>query len=112
MLDNPSYSLIKNSQAQCPVVYSGCQKNVPVFKRFFLQPLMPRLHISEHYYGKRYKFVLGIFTRWLNSDFRYECQGNQGPLSAFWRPIGMSYKTVTKVVMSLVSGVSVQVSGK
>jgi hypothetical protein len=22
--------------------YSGCQKNVPVFKRFFLQPLMPQ----------------------------------------------------------------------
>jgi CspA family cold shock protein len=35
--------------------YSGCQKNVPVFKRFFLQPLMPHFRISEHYYGKRYK---------------------------------------------------------
>ncbi len=34
--------------------YSGCQKNVPVFKRFFLQPLMPHFRISEHYYGKRY----------------------------------------------------------
>ena len=22
-------------------VYSGCQKNVPLFKRFFLQPLIP-----------------------------------------------------------------------
>jgi hypothetical protein len=36
-------------------LYSGCQKNVPVFKRFFLQPLMPQFRISEHYYGKRYK---------------------------------------------------------
>ncbi len=36
-------------------VYSGCQKTVPVFKRFFLQPLMPLFHNSEHYYGKRYK---------------------------------------------------------
>ncbi len=35
--------------------YSGCQKNVPVFKRFFLQPLMPQFRHSEHYYGKRYK---------------------------------------------------------
>jgi hypothetical protein len=35
--------------------YSGCQKKVPVFKRFFLQPLMPHFRISEHYYGKRYK---------------------------------------------------------
>jgi hypothetical protein len=25
--------------------YSGCQKNVPVFKRFFLQPLMPHFRI-------------------------------------------------------------------
>ncbi len=36
-------------------LYSGCQKNVPVFKRFFLQPLMPHFLISELYYGKRYK---------------------------------------------------------
>jgi len=36
------------------VCYSGCQKNVPVFKRFFLQPLMPHFRHSEHYYGKRY----------------------------------------------------------
>jgi hypothetical protein len=36
-------------------VYSGCQKTVPVFKRFFLQPLMPQFRISELYYGKRYK---------------------------------------------------------
>jgi len=34
---------------------SGCQKNVPVFKRFFLQPHMPQFRISEHYYEKRYK---------------------------------------------------------
>ncbi len=46
----------------CPIlilrVYSGCQKNVPVFKRFFLQPLMPHFRISEHYYGKRYKMKI------------------------------------------------------
>ncbi len=34
--------------------YSGCEKNVPVFKRFFLQPLMPQFRISKHYYEKRY----------------------------------------------------------
>jgi len=34
--------------------YSGCQKNVPLLKRFFLQPLMPPFLIPEHYYGKRY----------------------------------------------------------
>ena len=26
-------------------MYSGCQKNVPKFERFFLQPLMPHIHI-------------------------------------------------------------------
>ena len=35
--------------------YSGCQKTVPVFKRFFLQPLMPQFRHLEHNYGKRYK---------------------------------------------------------
>ena len=35
--------------------YSTCQKNVPVFQRFFLQPLTPQCHISEHNYAKRYK---------------------------------------------------------
>ena len=38
------------------LICSGCQKNVPVFIRFFLQPLMPQFLHSEHYYGKRYKF--------------------------------------------------------
>jgi hypothetical protein len=33
--------------------YRGCQKNVAVFKRFFLQPLMPQFRHSEHSYGKR-----------------------------------------------------------
>jgi hypothetical protein len=37
------------------LLYSGCQKNVPLFKRFFLQPLMPPFLIPEYYYGKRYK---------------------------------------------------------
>jgi len=32
-------------------VFSGCQKNVPVFNRFFLQPLMPQFRILGHYYG-------------------------------------------------------------
>ncbi len=41
----------------CEAFYSGCQKNVPVFKRFFLQPFMPHFRILEHYYGKRYKIV-------------------------------------------------------
>jgi hypothetical protein len=36
-------------------IFSGCQKNEPVFKRFFLQPFMPQVHISVHYYGKRRK---------------------------------------------------------
>ena len=39
----------------CSRCYSGCQKNVPVFKRFFLQQLIPQFRNSEHYYGKRYK---------------------------------------------------------
>jgi len=35
-------------------IYSGCQKNVPLSKRFFLQPLMPQSFIPEHFYGKGY----------------------------------------------------------
>jgi len=38
--------------------YSGCQKTVPVLKRFFLQPLMPHFRNPEHYYGKRYKSAM------------------------------------------------------
>ena len=34
-------------------LYSGCQKNVSVFKRFFLQPLIPQFRVPEHDYGKR-----------------------------------------------------------
>jgi len=37
------------------VIYSGCQKNVPLPKRFFLQPLMPQSFIPEHFYDKGYK---------------------------------------------------------
>ena len=37
------------------ITYSGCQKNVTVSKRFFLQPLMPQFRNSEHFNGKRYK---------------------------------------------------------
>jgi len=51
--------------------YSGCQKNVPVFKRFFLQPLMPQFRHSEHYYGKRYKitgFILASFFNKFRSN--------------------------------------------
>ncbi len=41
-----------------PDAYSGCQKNVAVIKRFFLQPLIPQFRHSEHYYGKRYIVVV------------------------------------------------------
>jgi len=41
-------------------LYSDCQKNVAVFKRFFLQPLMPQFRNSEHYYEKRYKTRTGM----------------------------------------------------
>jgi hypothetical protein len=37
------------------ITYRGCQKNVPIFERFFLQPLMPRFLNSEQNYEKRYK---------------------------------------------------------
>jgi len=39
------------------MLYSGCQKNVPLPERFFLQPLMPQSFISEHLYGKGYKLL-------------------------------------------------------
>ena len=35
--------------------YSGCQKNVPLSKRFFLQPHIPQFHISKHIYEKWYR---------------------------------------------------------
>jgi len=38
------------------LLYSGCQKNVPFFERFFLQPLIPAFRISELIFEKRYKF--------------------------------------------------------
>mgnify|MGYP001822031228 CR=1 FL=1 len=52
------------------MAYSGCQKNVPFFEGFFLQPLIPSLYISELIFEKRYKsadrysaaiFVLNFF---------------------------------------------------
>jgi hypothetical protein len=49
-------------------IYSGCQKNVPVFERFFLQPLMPNFLISEHYYGKRYNLIIRSLHRTLNGQ--------------------------------------------
>jgi hypothetical protein len=43
---------------------SGCQKNVPVLKRFFLQPttvqpFMPHFRISKSYYRMQYNRSLG-----------------------------------------------------
>jgi hypothetical protein len=38
--------------------YSGCQKNVPLNDRFFLQPLIPSLSISELIFEKRYKPIM------------------------------------------------------
>jgi hypothetical protein len=40
--------------------YSGCQKNVPLSQRFFLQPLIPQFIVSELYYGKRYIKLEGL----------------------------------------------------
>ena len=48
-------ALLNACPMKCLPRYSACQKNVPAFKRFFLQPLMPQFRNSEHYYGKRYK---------------------------------------------------------
>jgi len=40
------------------MIYRGCQKNVPLFQRFFLQPLIPQFRNAEHYYEKRYKYII------------------------------------------------------
>ena len=45
------------------VLYSGCQRNVPLPQRFFLQPLMPLFLIPEHNYGKRYSYVITFISR-------------------------------------------------
>ena len=34
---------------------SGCQENVPVYERFFLQPLIPPFRIAELSFEERYK---------------------------------------------------------
>jgi len=34
--------------------YSGCEKNDPIFERFFIQPLIPPFRISECIFEKRY----------------------------------------------------------
>jgi len=48
-------------------LYSGCQKNVPIFKRFFynrtpVYAAIPQLRNFEHYYEKRYKIKLRLLT--------------------------------------------------
>jgi hypothetical protein len=35
--------------------YSGCQKNVPFDKRFFVTTTYAPSFIAEHFYGKGYK---------------------------------------------------------
>jgi hypothetical protein len=37
--------------------YSGCQKNVPLKERFFLQSLIPTFGISELIFEKRYNEI-------------------------------------------------------
>jgi hypothetical protein len=52
-----SPSIGKNLKRAFEVGYRDCQKNVPVFERFFLQALMPRFLNSEQNYEKRYKIA-------------------------------------------------------
>jgi hypothetical protein len=40
------------------VFCGGCQKNVPLCERFFLQPLIPPFRISEFIFEKRYKTII------------------------------------------------------
>ena len=49
------------SESTIRPIYSGCQKSVAVFKRFFsttVQPFMPQFRNSEPYYEKRYVVVV------------------------------------------------------
>jgi len=54
---------IRYIQILIEYLYSGCQKNVPLFNRFFLQPLMPLFLNSGHYDGKRYKPVISQLSQ-------------------------------------------------
>jgi len=47
--------IVKTDNMQPAAIIVVVEKNVPLSKRFFLQPLIPQFHISEHIYGKRYK---------------------------------------------------------
>jgi hypothetical protein len=61
VLFSPSSPMVIAGLCQT-TAYSGCQKNVPLSKRFFLQPLMPQSFIPEHFYGKGYKMSLPSFS--------------------------------------------------
>ncbi len=43
--------IVGNEPAGC---YSGCQKNVPLIERFFLQPFIPPFRIAKFIFEKRY----------------------------------------------------------
>jgi hypothetical protein len=45
-------ALMAGKDKSTSVLYSGCQKNVPLFERFLLQPLMPIL--AAIFYKKIY----------------------------------------------------------
>jgi hypothetical protein len=62
-------NIIYNNTKFHKAVFSGCQKNVAVFKRFFLQPLMPLFLNLEHYDGKRYLVVVKKTLRYSNVFF-------------------------------------------
>jgi hypothetical protein len=57
--------------------YSGCQKNVPLNDRFFLQPLIPTFGISELIFEKRYNMAFEFypsFIRPIGRNIAFRCQ--------------------------------------
>ena len=55
MLKVSFYAIMINQKAN--QFYRGCQKNVPIEDRFSATTPYAAILFSEHYYGKRYKYV-------------------------------------------------------
>jgi hypothetical protein len=58
--------------------YGGCQKNVPLFKRFYLLPLLPPFRISEFIVEKSYNCTTAVLVYQENkmpaTDFQNQCR--------------------------------------
>jgi hypothetical protein len=62
MGNNKRQKILDSAEHHHRTLYSGCQKNVPLSKRFFLQPLMAQSFIPEHFHGKGYNLPIDTWA--------------------------------------------------